>query len=367
MKKPVFIAITASVAIALTSCNKNSDTPDTEEGNWVKRGYFDGPARYGAVSFVINDTAYVGTGYNASEPDNYVDENSNLLVKNHYLRDFFKLTMPAVSTSNSQTGYYWTQVACMPDDGFRANGTAFTVHNIAYVGLGSYRAEAGGAELFRKDFYSFDGSTWQPIAPFKGSARKLAVGFGLGSKGYVTTGWDGANNQKDCYQYDPVQDSWTLIDAIPGDKRQGASVFVYKDKVYLFGGAGSATACTDMWQMDSVNLKWTALANITNTSEMSYDDDYSDIVRENAAAFVIDNYGYYSSGDNGGTLVKSTWRYDFEHDRWLRRTPLERNDRNYAVGFTVHNRGFLGTGLYGSTPLDDFQEFIPSQTYNAND
>lgn len=363
MKNSLLILSTACVALIMGSCNKSSSTPDTEEGNWVKRGQFDGPARAGAVSFVINDTAYVGTGINKNATGNYVDENGNLLLQNGYLKDFWKLSMPPVSTGNDQTGYTWTQVEELPGT-FRAYAVGFNIGNTGYVGTG---ISSDGINFLR-DFYAFDGKVWTAKANFPGSARAYAVGFGLGSKGYITTGFDGANTVKDNFSYDPASNSWSPAQSISGDKRRGASSFVYKNKAYLFCGYSSSSYLNDMWVLDSTTLKWTQLRNITNTSSDSYDDDYSDIYRQNASTFVIDGYGYLTAGDQGGTLISKTWRYDFANDVWLRRTALERTQRTGAVGFTVRNRGFVGTGVYGSSSyLEDFQEFMPNQTYEAND
>lgn len=364
MKNSLLILSTACVALIMGSCNKSSDTPDTEEGNWVKRGTFDGPARTGAVSFVINDTAYVGTGYNKSVSNSYVaDDGVTTLAYNGYLRDFWKLSMPAVSTGNDQTGYTWTQVAELPGT-YRVYAVGFNVGNIGYCGTGM----SSDGLTYLKDFYAFDGNTWSQKADFKGSARGYASGFGLGSKGYLTCGYDGANTLKDNYQYNPANDTWTLGYAISGGKRKGASIFLWKDRAYLFCGYSSATYLNDLWYMDSTSQNWTQLRDITNTSDDSYDDDYSDIYRQNANTFVIDDFGYLTAGDQGGTLISKTWRYNFSNDQWIRRTALERTQRTNAVGFTVHNRGFVGTGVYGSsTYLEDFQEFIPSQTYDSND
>ncbi|BAV04253.1 Kelch motif-containing protein [Filimonas lacunae] len=372
MKIPVLLFITVGAAISIASCRKSSDTPDTEEGNWVKRGQFDGPARTGAVSFVINDTAYVGTGYNYTKNTSYIVDSTGDILANadHYLKDFFKLNMPPVSTGNSQTGYTWTQVAAMPGNTHRAYGVGFSVNNVGYVGLGQT-----SNDILLKDFYAFDGYTWSKKKDFPGSARRDAVGFGLGMNGYITTGFDGANTQKDMYQYFPGDDHWEKITALSGEKRRGASVFVYKDKAYIFGGYSSLNAVTDMWAFDSLTLTWKVRNSIANESSDSYDDDYSDIVRQNASAFVIDNYGYVTNGHSSSeaSLVRSTWRYDFENDRWTRRTPFEYVQRTYAVGFTVRNRGFVGAGQNGaiaysaSTYLEDFYEFIPSQTYDSHD
>ncbi|MFX9089370.1 hypothetical protein ABTN55_19590, partial [Acinetobacter baumannii] len=88
----------------------------------------------------------------------------------------------------------------------------------------------------------------------------------------------------------------------------------------------------------------------------SYDDDYTDIVRYNAIAFVINNAsvpkGYLTCGQNGG-YTKKTWEYDFATDLWTRKTTYERAEREGGVGFAVKGRGFAGMGRNSSYFLDD--------------
>ena len=45
----------------------------------------------------------------------------------------------------------------------------------------------------KKDFWEYDpaANAWTQKADFGGTARYCAVGFSIGSKGYIGTGWDG--------------------------------------------------------------------------------------------------------------------------------------------------------------------------------
>ena len=62
------------------------------------------------------------------------------------------------------------------------------------------------------DFWEYDPATdtWTQKANFGGGARTGAVGFSIGTKGYVGTGID-ANDllRKDFWEYDPVTNKWT--------------------------------------------------------------------------------------------------------------------------------------------------------------
>jgi hypothetical protein len=355
MKNSLLIVGTACFALALGSCSKSSSTPDTEEGNWVRRGQFDGAARTGAVSFVINDTAYVGTGYNKDAP------NETNKVLNGYLKDFWKFNIPADVNGN----YYWTQVTAFPGE-YRAQAVGFNIGNKGYVGTG---VKSDGTN-FLKDFWEFDGKVWTSRADFPNSARVDAVGFGINGKGYITTGYDGTGTLKDIAQFDPTGNTWTTtgIPTLGGDKRRGAIALVYNNKAYVVTGYSSNSATTDMFEFDGTN--WKEKERIVNVKDDSFDDDYTDIAREFGVGFVIGDFGYIATGDNGSSNVK-TWRYDFKADRWTRRTAYEtssRASRSRAVGFTVKGRGYLGLGQSGSSSfLENFDEFKPNETYNAND
>ena len=104
---------------------------------------------------------------------------------------------------------------------------AFTINNIAYVGLGNNSNK----------FYAYDPAmdTWSPIANYPVSNRDGAVAFELGGKGYVGTG----SNQNDFYRYDPGTDTWTMageIPDLPGIGRSHAVSFVFGGQAYVGTG-----------------------------------------------------------------------------------------------------------------------------------
>ena len=66
---------------------------------------------------------------------------------------------------------------------------------------------------YTKDFWEYNPSTtantWTQKADFGGTARYEAVGFSIGSKGYIGTGCDGSSYTKDFWEYDPAANTWT--------------------------------------------------------------------------------------------------------------------------------------------------------------
>ena len=171
---------------------------------------------------------------------------------------------------------------------------------------------------------------------------------------------------------------------MPGSQRAGAVSWVYNNKGYLLCGRtpGSRWAvnnmCYDFWTFDPTkadSVAWTRLRDISNTSSSTYDDGYTNIVRELASGFVITgtnsgDKGYLTCGANG-TSYTYTWEYDFASDLWTEKTPFEGGARVNAVGFTIKNRGFVGTGIPSATGggvgFQDLLEFFPNQIYNQFD
>ena len=328
------VLLVGSSLFFLYACTKSTSSTTDTVGNWIRRSDFDGVARSEAVSFVIGDTAYVATGYDGS-------------VR---LNDAWKY-----DADNN----YWIQRASFPGDA-RNSAVAFSTTTKGYIATGFN----GTVKL--KDTWEYDPATnaWTRKADFGGTARIDAVGFGINGKGYVTTGNDG-NDLKDFWQYDPVADTWTQKVSLGGAKRSGAVAFVYNNLGYVVTGINNGTTVNDLWVYDPAADKWTEKNFITNVSTETFDDSYA-IVRSNAAAFVMGSKAYICTGENGG-ILKTVWEYDFATDIWVKKTDWEGLERTGAVGFAVKGRGFLGTGRNSTYRFDDFREFKPADTYNAND
>jgi len=344
MKKNCILPSFLFVICILFSCQK-STVPYTQSGDWADVGLFPGPARSEAVSFVINNVPYMGTGWDG------------LLTR---FNDLWKYD-PTLNV--------WAQVASMPAGTGRSSAVGFSANGKGYVGTGYDGAN------YLNDFYAYDpvSNSWAQIAQFAGSQRYEAVAFGIGNYGYVGTGYDGANALKDIYRYDPALDLWTDV-GFTGNKRYSAVTFVYNNKGYLVTGVNNAVLQADFWVFDpaSDTSKWTQLRHINNYSSDNYDDGYTTIARYNGAAFVIDNYAYISTGQSGD-ITATTWLYDFAQDLWSEKTPFEGSSTTGAVGFSVTGipggGGFIATGrsANGQAAASEYVwQFFPYNTQNPN-
>jgi hypothetical protein len=329
---------------AFISCGPKTNL-STQSGNWSNEYELDGPARSEAVSFVIGNEVYIGTGWNG------------LTTR---FSDFWKF---------NPVSHSWIQIDNIPGPS-RSSAVAFSVGQKAYVGTGSDGTNILG------DFYELDteGNVWTKKSDFPGGKRYEAVAFAIGNLGYVGTGFDGNNALKDFYQYEPLVDAWKEI-GFSGNKRYGATVFTYQNAAYLVTGVNSDVMQTDFWKFDPASPapNWTELRKISNLSNEAYDDDYTTIVRWNAASFVIPPYAYLSTGTNVSSNP-NTWQYDFANDLWSVKTPFEGTPVTGAVGYsllsTTGGGGFIATGRSAPGPMgssDFVWEFFPDQNANPND
>jgi N-acetylneuraminic acid mutarotase len=342
--KVYFLALTV---FTLASCTSNDDT--TKLGNWLTRADYSGDARRDAVSFVIGDTAYVGTGYGGPVP-----------VKK--LSSFYKYD-PAKDA--------WTSIASLVDpanpttnDLSRQGASAFTVGTRGYVTSGF----DNNFEM-RKDTWEYNPATnsWAPKADFPGAPRYYAVGFGLGEFGYIGTGSSGSggSNYSDFFKFAPGAEgtpgTWSEINPLK-DKRQQAVAFVIKDTAYVVTGTSNSEATTRFYAYDSKNDQWLERFQIKNATDGSFDDDYTTLARYGAVAFVINNKAYLTTG-----TLSNTWEFDPMTSLWTEKTQFDAASRTGAVGFSVKNRGFVGLGLASSVTLDDLHEFDPAAENDTND
>lgn len=308
-----------------TACEDDDD--DELLGNWIEMSDFEGVPRSDAALFTIGTKAYVCTGYDDE------DERRN----DAWVYD---------SEINN-----WDTIADFPGVA-RNSAVAFSIGDKGYLGTGY----DGDNKL--KDFWEYDPSTntWTQKADFAGSARYGAVAFSVDGKGYIGTGYDG-HMLKDFYAYSPGTDTWEKIISIPGSKRMDAVSFVIDDKAYVATGIDNGTYENDFFEYDPETLSWTEKREISNISDDDYDDDYS-IVRIEAVAFSVGNFGYIATS-GAGSVGTDVWQYDVANDLWEEKTGLEASARMEAVGFAIGNRGYVVSGRSSSYYFDDLWAFDP--------
>lgn len=90
--------------------------------------------------------------------------------------------------------------------------------------------------------------------------------------------------------------------------------------------------------------------------------DFGGVARAGAAGFSIGNKGYIGTGYNG-SFLNDFWEYDPTNDTWTQKANFGGTGRCNAVGFSIGSKGYIGTGMYmsgGTYLLNDFWEYNPT-------
>ncbi|MFA4851460.1 MAG: T9SS type A sorting domain-containing protein [Bacteroidales bacterium] len=288
---------------------------------WTQKTDFGGTARCYAVGFSIGTKGYIGTG---------------TLDFGGGTKDFWEWDGDPASPSYNT----WTQKADVGGQE-RLFAVGFSIGSKGYIGTGS----DGNTNVGMTDFWEWDSdtaspsyNTWTQKAPFPGAARFGAVGFSIGTKGYIGTGRCDPNYYKDFWEYNSANDTWTQKADFGGTARAHATGFYYLDEGYI--GTGYFVDTTvhyykDFWQYNPANGIWTQKA------------DYAGLKRICPSSFSISKNGYIGTGqDTTGSCntTKDFWKYDMQNDTWIQVDDLTGAVREGAVGFSIGMKGYIGTG-----------------------
>ena len=271
-----------------------------------------GIARKEAVSFVLNDKFYVGTGVKSGGASK-------------------DLWMYNPSTDS------WTQKADYGGDAVYA-AVGITIGDYGYIGLG-YTGSA-----FKKDWWQYNASTnaWTQKTDYGGSARYFSSAFTLGSYGYVGLGYDGAY-KNDWWRYDPTGNSWTQKADYGGGARFQASSFTIGSYGYVGVGCDASENKNDFWQYSENS--WTQKA------------DFPDMARAGACGYSNEKRGkgYIICGDLGFEEPienNDSYEYDPTGNSWTGCCNYGSTDfrLRFLVGGGVDTECYVATGAKGSSP-----------------
>jgi N-acetylneuraminic acid mutarotase len=347
MKNIVFLLF----VLGFISCEKTV----TDNSSWIQKVNFPGYSRSMASSFCIGDSGYFGLGYN-----------SNSANGKYRLSDFWR--------------YYpdedqWKQIDSfpgLPRSSAVGIGTSTKGYIIGGFSDGGFTVSSNDTIL--NDVWQYDPSQpagrhpsaqWTNVGLFPGTPRYGAIGFSIHDTCYFGTGLNYFNTEMgDFWQYIPSTNTWKQLVNLPGSKREYALAFVINNKGYVVTGLDNGVNVNDFWEFDpsqSQTKQWIQknyIADIQTTS--SFDNLYTSIVRNSAVAFVINNFGYVTTGVNG-SLTNITWQYDPIHDLWNRKADFKGIGRDFAASFSFisTDRGFVLTGQNGTQFFIDNWEFKP--------
>jgi N-acetylneuraminic acid mutarotase len=191
---------------------------DQPANSWTQKANFPGTPRMYAAGFAIGGKGYVGTGDTTSGStyvndfwcyDPSLDSWSSIpfpgmargpaVAISCNIKIYFGTGNDAAGPRNDiwefdPSGNSWTQKASIPVS--KCGAAGFTVNGKIYIGTGE-----DSTSLNTRDFYQYtiQSNSWIRVADLSGAARRHAVGFNIGSKGYIAAG--GTN--QDLWEYDP--------------------------------------------------------------------------------------------------------------------------------------------------------------------
>lgn len=338
------MALSLSSLTLLSACGDETDQ-EVFVGNWKWMPDFSGLSRYGAASFVLNDQAYIVSGYNSNEK--------------LYLKDCYRFDANANR---------WEKMADFPGDG-RISAFGFAAGGKGYVGCGWNSS----TNVRYNDVYEYDPTTntWAQVENFANdtimatdstkaaTGRYGSVSFDINGIGYVAGGY-GQSYLNEVWAYDPSQpvgSRWSAKADLPR-KCYYAQAFVINGLAYVLGGNNNGSRPTSFYAYNPSSNSWERKRDITNATDDDFDNNYSSIAREAGCTFVIGGLGYITLGESSSSL-STTWEYDPAQDLWTRKADFEGSVRSHGVGFSINGRGFITTGRASSASYDDTWEFKP--------
>ncbi len=238
----------------------------------------------------------------------------------------------------------------------RYGAVGFSIGNKGYLGTGQ------GNGGFYSDFWEYDpaSNVWTQKADYSGGPRRFATGFSIGTKGYIGTGFDGSNARSDFWEFDSYANIWTKKSDFGGGNRSMAAAFSIGQKGYIgtgmdytvyYGGYFYITDYSDLGEYDPFFDSWSKRA------------DFEGYARSAAVSLSIDSKGYIGTGiDKDYNYFKDFWEYDPSLDTWIQKIDFGGGIRRGAAGFSIGSKGYLGTGYKyegGYVYCNDFWEYDP--------
>ena len=274
---------------------------------WTQLANFPSVGRQLASGFSIGTKGYITCGDGAG-----------------YMNDLWEYDPPT---------NVWTQKANLPGAG-RYGAVVFVINDRGYIGTGAYP--------LLDDLWEYDpaSNSWTQMASITG-ARGFAVGFAIGTKGYIGCGM----GISDFWEWDQPTNTWTQKTSCPVNRQQSVA-FAINGKGYFTTGS----YLNDLWEYNPVTDSWLQKASLPGPG------------RVDATGFVICDKGYVGSGGDG-PLMDDFWEYDPVLDQWTQKTNTPGGLRDDCPSFAIGQKGYFGLGDNGSYQVD-FWEYTPDQCVN---
>jgi N-acetylneuraminic acid mutarotase len=308
-------------AFLLLACGGDAIAPPPN--GWVQQASLPGGPLTRAVSFVIHDKLYVGTG-----------------LRNTFTNSFYRY---------DPTGNRWTEVASLPAEA-RLGALAFAIGDYGYVGLGYNWTCTALCTNYFNDLWRYDpqSDAWARVADFPGTTRGYGSSFIIGENSYVMEG-------SPLWEYNPAGNRWTPKADYPGACAARGAGFSLAGRGYA-GFGYTDGACKDVWSYDPSADAWTAIAPFPGPA------------RYDALGFSVGDVAFIAGGAmEAPTYLRDVWTYHPATDTWAQmQTTLPGIGRSQMIAGIVAGRIFLGLGTNDEmagpdASFDDLWEYTPDE------
>ncbi|MFK7948434.1 MAG: hypothetical protein AB8G11_12660 [Saprospiraceae bacterium] len=175
------------------------------------------------------------------------------------------------------------------------------------------------------------------------------VSFSLNGKGYM-------GNGNSFWEYDASIDTWTQKANSLNAGMDGRTSFSSGFNGYVVFGLsfnGTITYLDTLWKYNSFSNTWHSTPNVPNPS------------RVGAFGFSINNKGYIGTGYNSNlsptNYYEDFWEYDISSNTWTQKADFGGQNWVNATAFSINGKGYVGTGDEdGNHFQKDFWEYDPS-------
>ena len=240
----------------------------------------------------------------------------------------------------------------------RKYAIGFSIGSKGYMGAGEGYNQGSNPNSAQSlnDFWQYDPArnTWTQEANLPVPLER-AASFVIGTQGYVCTGQSfnstGMTLLKSLYRYDQASNTWAQLADFPGPARCDATGTNIGNYGYI--GTGSpltAPFFKDWYEFDPSKNQWYRRADLPEPGQYGFG-------RAMASSFSIGLYGYVTCGEVYATAWENDlWCYDPYYDHWQQEASLPASTRIYATGFNYESYGAVVGGQAGgsSTYLNDF-------------
>lgn len=221
---------------------------DITNNTWVQKPDFPGEERYGAATFVLNNSGYIATGGNDFG----------------YLFDLWQYI---------PSSQMWVQRPGLPNsqaqnENQRTEAFAFVAGNKAYLGGGSgwVFGPNSTTNIAFADLWEYDPNasvSWTQKSGFPDFiGRNMAIAASINNKGYVGLGCNVGQtvNHQTFWEYEPLTDTWTSKAAFPTLFTADAGAFVLDSGIYVLGGVNlnPVSLSSQFYRYDPAANTWTS-------------------------------------------------------------------------------------------------------------